>query len=331
MQQNITTTRIRNALIGVAATFAVASGSVHAADAKDFPASPVKLVVPFSAGGPADLAGRAIGQALGEELGTSVIIENRGGGGGLPAINAVSGATPDGHMLMFAASGNITVQPLLANPPINIKERLRPVGQATSSPHGLFISAKLPVNTLEEFIAYAKANPGKLNFATPGVGGLGHLGIEYFKSAAGVDAQTIHYKGSSQAVKDMVRGEVHAMLSSPASLQGLVDQGMLKIVGLTGPTKSPALQKIPLISATVPGFEYTTWYGIYAPSQTPDAVVAKLQDSLQKAGAKEALIKDLESKGVDIVVTSPQQLQQLADQDTAKWQKVINDAGISFK
>lgn len=331
MQPNSGSPILRKALIGIAATFAMANLPAHAADAKDYPSSPIRIVVPFAAGGPADLAGRAFGQYLGEKLSGTTVIDNRGGGGGVVAINTVSGANPDGHTLLFAASGNITVQPLLASPQININERLRPVSQVTASPHGLFITAKLPVNTLEEFIAYAKANPGKLNFATPGVGGLGHLGVEYFKNAAGIDAQTIHYKGSSQAVQDMVSGQVHAMLSSPAALQGLVDQGMLKMIGLTGPTKSEAMKNVPLISKAVPGFEYTTWYGFYAPKATPDAVVEKISKALSGVESQQKLIDTLQAQGIDVVVTSPAELQKLADQDTGKWQKVISDAAISLK
>lgn len=319
----------KKAFIGVATALSVGALSAHAADASDYPTSPIRIVVPFAAGGPADLAGRAFGQYLGDALNGSAVIDNRGGGGGVVAINAVSGANPDGHTLLFAASGNVTVQPLRTNPPMQIDQLLRPIAQVTSSPHGLFISAKLPVNSLEEFIAYAKENPGKLNFATPGVGGLGHLGIEYFKNAAGIDAQTIHYKGSSQAVQDMISGEVHAMLSSPASLQGLVDQGMLKMVGLTGPTQSEAMKDVPLVSSAVPGFEYTTWYGFYAPSGTSDAVVEKISQALSKIDSQSELVKNLQAQGIDVVITDPARLEQLAKEDTLKWQKVIADAGIS--
>ncbi|AWB34133.1 Bug family tripartite tricarboxylate transporter substrate binding protein [Orrella marina] len=320
----------KKSLVGATAALALSGLPAQASDATDYPDSPIRIVVPFAAGGPADLAGRAFGQYLGDELNGSAVVDNRGGGGGVVAINSVAGANPDGHTLLFAASGNVTVQPLRTNPPMQIDELLRPISQATSSPHGLFISAKLPVDTLEEFIAYAKENPGKLNFATPGVGGLGHLGIEYFKNAAGIDAQTIHYKGSSQAVKDMISGEVHAMLSSPASLQGLVDQGMLKMVGLTGPTQSQAMKDVPMVSRAVPGFEYNTWYGFYAPKDTPDAVIEKITQALSNIDSQSELVKNLQAQGVDVVITNPAKLDQLAKDDTQKWQKVISDAGISF-
>lgn len=321
---------LKKSILGTTISLMVGASAAYAQDATNYPTNPIRIVVPFAAGGPADLAGRAFAQHLGNKLGGSTVIDNRGGGGGVVAINNVAGAKPDGHTLLFAASGNVTVQPLLTKPPMQIDEMLVPVAQVTASPHGLFVTAKLPVNSLEEFIAYGKANPGKLNFATPGVGGLGHLGVEYFKNAAGIDAQTIHYKGSSQAVQDMISGQVHAMLSSPASLQGLVDQGMLKMVGLTGPTKSESMKNVPLISAIVPGFEYTTWYGFYAPKGTPAAVINKLSDALSAIDEKSDIVKTLEAQGIDVVVTNPDQLAQLAKKDSQKWQKVIGDAGIKL-
>lgn len=243
----------------------------------------------------------------------------------------MSNSAPDGLTLLFAASGNVTVQPLLANPTININERLRPIASVTTSPHGLFVTAKLPVNNLEELISYAKANPGKLNFATPGVGGLGHLGIEYLKSAAGIDAQTIHYKGAAPAVQDMLSGQVHATLSSTASLQGMVDQGTLKLVGLTGPTQAASLKNVPLISSKVPGFDYTTWYGFFAPNGTPDAVIDKINQALLKAKNQQKLVENLRAQGIDVAVSSPAELDKLVAQDTDKWQKVISATGISLK
>jgi tripartite-type tricarboxylate transporter receptor subunit TctC len=331
MQQKGRLLSLKCVVLAVSTVCAIGGVSAQASDPSNYPSSAVRVVIPFAAGGPADIAGRAFSQHLGEQLGGSVIVENRGGGGGVVAINAVSGANPDGHTLLFAASGNVTVQPLLANPIIEIDQRLRPIAQVTASPHGLFVTSKLPVNTLEEFIAYAKANPGKLNFATPGVGGLGHLGVEYFKNAAGIDAQTIHYKGASQAVKDMISGEVHAMLSSPASLQGMVDQGSLKLLGLTGPTQSEAMKSVPLISKVVPGFEYTTWYGFYAPKDTPDAVVNKISQALANPNNQQKLVDSLRAQGIDVVITNPEQLKRLAAEDTVKWQKVISAAGINLK
>ncbi|MFW8567098.1 Bug family tripartite tricarboxylate transporter substrate binding protein [Orrella sp. 11846] len=316
------------ALMGAGLVFFGLSG---AAVAENFPTQPIKIVVPFGAGGPADLAGRAFGQYMAEQLGGNAVVENKGGGGGIVALNSVANAAPDGHTLYFAASGNITVQPLLMNPPLDVNDKLRPVAQVTSSPHGLFVSGKLPVNTVEEFIAYAKAHPGELNFATPGVGGLGHLGVEAFKKAAGIDAETIHYKGAAAALQDMISGEVHAMVNSVGTLKPLVDQGQLKVLGVTGPSSAGFLKEMPLVSQTLPDFSYTTWYSFYAPKDTPDDVVEKMSQALSKADQNEELVENLRKQGIDVTVSTPAELQKLADKDTAVWKQVISDANISLK
>jgi len=301
------------------------------AQAEAYPAKPIRVIVPFAAGGPADVIAREMAQSLGKDLGQSMVVENMGGGAGVPALNTVARAPADGHTLLFAASGNVVIQPLLAKNRVDILTQLAPVGMVTTSPHVLVVSSKLPVRTVKELTDYAKAHPGAVNFASAGVGGLAHLGAELFKRAAGIEARHVPYKGTSQAMTDLASGEVQAMFSSLPSMKGMIDKGAIRVVGVTGPSPSPAYKDIPLISkAGVPGFEYTTWYALYAPAGTPAPVVARLGKALSALAADKAFDDRLQAQGVDLHVTSAQELGERTRKETAGWDKVIRESGIEL-
>ncbi|CAG2136845.1 Bug family tripartite tricarboxylate transporter substrate binding protein [Cupriavidus plantarum] len=296
-----------------------------------YPGKPVKMVVPFAAGGPADVVAREVGVALGKELGQPFVVDNLGGGAGLPAMNAVSRASADGYTLLFAASGNIVIQPLLTKSVAEAAKNLTPVGMVSTSPHVLVVSAKLPVHTAQELIAYAKAHPGKVNFGSAGVGGLAHLGMEQFKSTAKIDINHVPYKGTSMVVNDLVSGEIQGLFSSFPSLKGMIDKGAIRAIGLTAPSASPSLSKIPVISASgLPGFQYTTWYGLYATAGTPNDVIARLNAALVKIGNDKTLRERLDVQGVDLHVTSAEELAKQARQETVQWDRVIRSANISL-
>jgi len=318
---------VRTAFAGIAALF----GSQVLAQAGSYPNKPVKMVVPFAAGGPADVVAREVGVALGKELGQSFVVDNLGGGAGLPAMNAVSRANPDGYTLLFAASGNIVIQPLLTKNVADAAKLLTPVGMVSTSPHVLVVSAKLPVHSTKELIAYAKANPGKVNFGSAGVGGLAHLGMEQFKATAKIDINHVPYKGTSLVVNDLVSGEVQALFSSFPSLKGMIDKGAIRAIGLTAPSTSPSLKNIPVISASgLPGFQYTTWYGVYATAATPGDIITRLNAALVKIGNDKTLRERLDMQGVDLHVTSAEELGRQARQEIVQWDKVIRDARISL-
>lgn len=322
-----------HALIGLAAalTMATLAPAAHAQVSDAFPTKPVRLIVPFAAGGPADIVAREMAQSLGKELGQTVVVENLGGGAGAPALAAVTRAPADGHTVLFAASGNVTIQPHLSKPPVDILKLLDPVGKVTTSPHVLVVSSKLPIRTVPELIAYAKAHPGKLNFASAGVGGLAHLAAELFQHAAGIDSRHIPYRGSSQAIADLASGEVHAMFSSQPSMKALIDKGVIRVIGLTAPSSSPAYQGIPVISRSgVPALEYATWYGIFAPAGTPAAVVGRFNAALQKLTTDQTFIDRLQAQGVELDVSSPKALADLTRSESEQWAKVIRDAKIEL-
>ena len=298
--------------------------------AGSYPDRPIRLIVPFAAGGPADVVAREVAQLMGQDLGQSVVIDNQGGGAGVPALNTVARASADGYTLLFAASGNVVVQPLLQKSRVDVLTQLAPIGMVSTSPHVLVVTGKLPIRNLAELLAYARANPGKLNFGSAGVGGLAHLGMELFKYSAKIDINHVPYKGTSQVMSDLAGGEVQALFSSMPSLKGMIDKKLITPVGITGPSSSPSMAELPVIGKTVPGFEYTTWYGMYATAGTPRPVIEKINASLRKLGGDKSLRERLDAQGVDLRIGSPRELADLTRKETAQWDKTIRDAGITL-
>ena len=297
-----------------------------------FPTKPIKFVVPFAAGGPADVVAREVGQKMSVELGQPVVIDNQGGGAGVTALSTVVRADADGHTMLFAASGNMVVQPQVSK--TGGKEllgKLRPVSLVSTGPHVLVVSSKLPVSNLKEFIDYARANPGKISYASAGVGGVAHLGMEYLKALTKTEMTHIPYRGTAAAISDLTSGQVHALFSSPPSLQAAIDKGFVKPVGMSAPGGTGAARSLPVIGTVVPGFEFTTWYGVYAPAATPTAVVGRVQTALAKVLKDPTLVAKMEAQGVELTPSTPEQLAAITKRDTERWGKVIRDANITLE
>ena len=315
----------------IATLAALGLGLIAPAFGQAFPSKPVKFVVPFAAGGPADIVAREVGQKLGAELGQPVVVDNQGGGAGVTALSSVVRSDADGHTLLFAASGNMVLQPQVSR--AGGKEliaRLRPVGMVSTSPHVLVVSSKLPVSNMKEFIDYARANPGKVSYASAGVGGVAHLGMEYLKALTKTDMVHVPYRGTAAAISDLASGQVQALFSSPPSLQAAIDKGFVKPLGMSAPGGTGAARSLPVIGTVVPGFEFTTWYGIYAPAATPKPVVDRLHAALGKVLKDPALVAKLEAQGVSLTDSTPEQLDAMAKRDTEQWARVIRAANISL-
>ncbi|MBK0392709.1 Bug family tripartite tricarboxylate transporter substrate binding protein [Ramlibacter algicola] len=303
-----------------------------AAYAQAWPTKTVKINVPYAAGGPADITAREIALKLGAEIGQPVVVENNGGAMGVPSLTAVARSDPDGHTLWMPALGNAVLQPLLSKQGgADLLSKLRPVGMVTTSPHVLVVSSKLPVKSVAELVAYAKAHPGQVSFASAGVGGTAHLGAEMFKSLSGAETIHVPYKGSSAAVNDLVSGRVSAMFSSLPSLQAVVDKGYVRLLAATAPSKSPATRSLPLMSATLPGFEYSSWYAMYVPAATPDPVVMKINAALQKVLKDPAVIEKIDPHGMETLPSTPDEVLQYVKKDTEKWGQIIRKANISLE
>ena len=295
----------------------------------EYPERPIRMVIPFAAGGPADMVGREFAMLLGEKLGQPVVVVNLGGGHGVPALNQVLGQAADGYTLLMPTSGNMTV-PSKVMQDKDVLALLTPISLLTQSPHVLVVSAKLPVHTTQELIDYAKAHPGKVNFGSAGVGGVAHLGMELFKSQAKVDVVHVPYRGTSQVVTDLASGQVQALFSSMPSLKPMIDQGTVTALAMSAPSSGTDTAKLPVISETLPGMEYTTWYGLFAKAGTPPEIVEKLNHAVVETLKNPALNEKFDPQGVEFVSSSPQELSDIVRRDTAKWTKLIKDANIQI-
>ncbi len=298
------------------------------AAAQAWPAKAVRVLVPYAAGGPADIVAREVATRLTEQLGQAFVIENQGGAMGKVALTNVSRAARDGYTLLFAASGNVVIHPLIEKK-TDILTHIAPVSLISTSPHVLVVTGKLPIRTVKDLVDYARANPGKVNFGSAGTGGTAHLGMELFKSMAKVDVVHVPYKGTSQATVDLVSGEIQAMFSSMPSLKPLIDKGNIRAVGMSA--KSRMATGIPLIGDTIPGFEYTTWYGMYTTAGTPRPVIDKLNAAIRKATSDPALKKKLEVQGLDPEASTPEELAAYMRKESEKWGKVIEEAKITLE
>jgi len=294
-----------------------------------YPERPIRMVIPFAAGGPADMVGRELAMLLGEKLGQPVVVVNAGGGHGVPAMNQVLGQPADGYTLLMPASGNMTI-PSKVMQDKDVLALLTPVSLLTKSPHVLVVSAKLPVHTTQELIDYAKAHPGKVNFGSAGVGGVAHLGMELFKNQAKVDVVHVPYRGTSQVVTDLASGQVQALFSSMPSLKPVIEQGAVTALAMSAPSSGSDTAKLPVISETLPGMEYTTWYGLFAKAGTPPAIVEKLNQAVIETLKNPELNKKFDSQGVEFVSSTPQELADLVRKDTQKWTELIKEANIQI-
>ncbi|RYF60013.1 MAG: tripartite tricarboxylate transporter substrate binding protein [Comamonadaceae bacterium] len=313
------------------ATLTMLGLSTASAAADAYPSRAIRLVIPFAAGGPADIVGREIARQMTEDLGQPIVIVNAGGGHGVPALNQVLGAPADGYTLFMPASGNLTI-PHPATKGLKLTEALVPVSQLTASPHVLVISKTIPARNLQEFIAYAKAHPGRVNFGSAGTGGVAHLGMEMFKAQAQVDVVHVPYRGTSQAITDLVPGTIHALFSSMPSLKGMIDDGTITAIGMSGPSKGESMQSIPVIAqAGLPNMQYTTWYGLFAKAGTPVPVIERLNAAVQKAVSNPELNQKLEPQGIDLVAGTPEALAQLVTSESQKWTALIERENIQIE
>ena len=314
-------------------TFLGAAASLTALAARaqnGYPAKPIRMVIPFAAGGATDVLGRDLGQAMSASLGQSFVVENMGGGAGVPALNAVARSPADGYTVFFCASGNITAQPLLAKSRVDVLSQVEPVGMIASAPHVLVVSGRTPFKTVAELIAYAKAHPGELNFASAGVGGLAHLGTELFARTAGIEVTHVPYKGAAQAITDLAAGQVQAIFGTMPSFTSMIEKGSIRAIGITAPSASTPLKGLPQISRTLPGFAYNSWNALFAPARTPAEVVDKLFAAMRKASDDQGLRKRFDEQGVDMALADPAELRAMVRRETAVWERVIREAKIDL-
>ncbi|WP_367067205.1 tripartite tricarboxylate transporter substrate binding protein [Oryzisolibacter sp. LB2S] len=296
-----------------------------------YPTRPVRLVVPFPPGGPTDIMGRTAAKAMGDRLGQQFVVENKAGAGGNIGTDAVAKAAPDGYTIGLSAISSLAIAPhLYASLPFNVEKDLVPISLVGTTPCALVVHPSAPFTDLQGMVAYAKANPGKLSYATSGVGTSNHLAAELLQSVAGIQLTSVPYKGSSQIVPDLLSGTVMmSMESSLATTLQHVRAGRLKAIAVTSPQRAKALPDVPTVAeAGYPGFAVETWFGLIAPAGTPPAIVNRLHDAWA-AGANlpEAQIA-FDNISANLRVTTPQQFADFMAAESHRWGELIRRLGL---
>jgi len=301
------------------------------ASAQQYPNRPIRFVVPFAPGGSTDTLARTIGQKLTDALQQQVVVDNRSGANGNIGMEIVAHAAPDGYTILLGYIANLGIGPgLYAKLPFDPVRDYAPITQLASSPNILAVHPSLPVKSLRELIAYAKTNPKKLNFASSGVGSIGHLTGELLNRSAGVDMMHVPYKGSGQAVIDLLGGQVQMMFSGMSSVMQHIKAGKLRALAVTGAQRSPAVPDVPTIAESgFPGFEATAWYGVLATARTPKTIVNRLHDEIVRALALPDVKERLNNVGFELVGGTPDEFAVFIKSEIAKWTRVVRDAHIS--
>jgi len=306
------------------------SPAFSADPAPDYPNRPIRWIVPFPPGGGTDIVARAVAVKLTEGWGQQIIIDNRGGAGGVIGADTVAKSTPDGYTLLFGTPGALVINPLLNSKlPYNATRDFAPVSLLALNPQLLAVHNTLPANTVKDLISLAKAQPRKLNYASVGEGTPNHLAMELFKSMTGTDMVHVPYKGAAPAVTDLVGGHVQLMFNPMPPLLPHVKSGRLKALAVGGTQRSAALPEVPTVAeAGVPGYEYVTWYSIVVPARTPRGIINKLNARLAAILTMPDVAQRLSSQGAEPRASSPEELTRFIEEDTKRLGAVIRFAGI---
>jgi tripartite-type tricarboxylate transporter receptor subunit TctC len=324
----------RRSLVLAAATLSLACLGVPAANAGTYPDKPIRLVVPFPAGGATDLMARSLGQKLGDRLGQAVVIDNRAGAGGSLGAEAVASAAPDGYTLLFATMGSLTINPsIYKSLRYDPLASFQPIALTHSTSNVLVVHPGVKATSVAELIALARKQPGELTFASAGNGTTSHLSGELFKSLAHVDMVHVPYKGSAPAMTDFLGGRITMMFDTTSNFVDHVKTGKLRALGVTGRKRSPAMPGVPSISET-PGmgeYDMTLWLGVLAPAGTPKDVVSRLQRDINSVMAAPDLVKRMADAGIEVRLGTPAEFAALIRSDMAKWAGVVKRSGMQIE
>ena len=313
------------------ALLAVALLAVIPAHAQEWPTKPVRMIVPFPPGGGTDTVARPLAAKLAQILGQQVVIDNRGGAGGTIGAAAAAKAAPDGYTVLLYSVHGAVAAAAYKTLPYDLQKDLVPVTTAAIFPDVLVAASRVPAKTLPELIAWAKANPGKLNCGSAGNGTSRHLSCELFNAAAGVNATHVPYKGTGPAMQALMGGEIDWVFEALGSAAGQIRAGTIRPIVVTSAKRSPAFPEIPTaIESGLAGFEITSWYGLWVPAGTPAPTVRKLHDAVVKAFADPELKEMWAKLGAEPGGASSEAFRALIDQDVAKWGKVVREAKITL-
>ena len=295
-----------------------------------YPTKPVRFVVPFAPGGSTDTLARTVGQKLSDAFGQQVVVDNRSGGNGNIGMEIVARAAPDGHTIVLGYIANLGIGPSVFDRlPFDPVKDFAPITQLAAAPNIFVAHPSVPAKSIKEFIAYAKANPNKINFASAAVASLGHLAGELLNASAGIKMQHVPYKGSGQAVIDLLAGQVQVMFSGMSSVMPHLKAGKLRALAVTGAQRSPAAPEVPTIAESgFPGFEASAWYGVLAPAGTPPRIIVRLHDEIVRVLKMPDVKERLENVGFELVGGTPEAFGAYIKTEIQKWARVVKASGI---
>lgn len=314
-------------LLAAAGLACLAFASAAQAPAPAYPTRPVKVIIPFPPGGTLDTLGRSLAQKLAEQLGQPFVVENRPGGNGTIGADAVSKAAADGYTLLFNASTFVSAPMTMKSVPYSVTRDFAPVALVGKAPLSVAINKALPVTDIRSLQAFAKANPGKVTFAVGSIGSAGHLATELLKRTAGIEYTVVPYKGTAPAFQDLIGGQIVGFIDPILGSLQYHRGGMLRVIAVTGEKRAPNLQEVPTVGETLPGYEFYSWYGLWAPARAPADIVQRLNTEVNKALAGEMRDK-FDQQGILLTPGSVQDFVRFQDADMARSQKIITEGNI---
>ncbi|MBK7260688.1 MAG: tripartite tricarboxylate transporter substrate binding protein [Rubrivivax sp.] len=296
------------------------------AQAQTYPNKPIRLIVTFPSGGAPDILARLFADKA--KLGQSVVVDNKPGAGGNIGADNVAKSPPDGHTLVMGTVGTHSINgALYSKMPYDMVKDFTPIAHVASAPNLLVVTNSLPVKNVAELISYMKANPNKLSFGSPGIGTSVHVSGELFKSLTGTTMQHVPYKGRQFAIPDLVGGQIQVMFDNMPSALPMAKDGKIRALAVTTEKRSPAASELPTVAETVPGFEATTWFAMFAPAGTPKEIVARINAEMKRVYALPDVQDKLKNLGLDAWISTPDELAKLQAREIIKWAKVVKDSG----
>lgn len=298
--------------------------------AQTYPTKPIRLVVPFAPGGSSSLVARAVAAEMEKGLGQSMVIENKGGGGGNLAMNDVAHADPDGYTLIIGHVGSLAMTPFIEKSlGYDVNRDFAPVSLLAKVPNIFVVHASVPAKDLREFVALAKKQPGKLNYGSAGNGSAGHLAMEYLKLVTGMELQHVPYKGTGPNLVDLVAGRTQATSAGTPPLMPHVKSGKLRVIAVGTPKRLPSLSEVPTVAEQgYAGFETSQWYGLNAPAKTPPAIIRRLADAAAKAAKAPSVLARFAAEDTEAVGSTPQEYAAFIAKEQARWKEVIEKANV---
>jgi tripartite-type tricarboxylate transporter receptor subunit TctC len=302
----------------------------NGAQAQNYPVRPITLIIPFAPGGSTTIVGRGVAEKMSELLGEKIVIDNRPGAGGTVGTRAVAKADPDGYTLVLGYTGTLAIGPsLYKNVGYDPRKDFAPIGMIGNAPNSLVVNPSFPAKTLAELIAYAKANPGKVNFGSAGAGTASHITGEYFARAAGITLTHIPYKGTGPALTDLLGGHIPMAFAPIPASHSNVAAGKLRALAVTSTTRSNLLPDVPTIAESgIAGFDASLYYGLAAPAGTPRPIIDKLNKALRDALASDEVKRQLGNDGTDITPGTPEDYANAIDKDEKKWAQLVKQSGV---